>query len=61
MRSLKRRETMDWGWRFLTEWEVLIVLANLIWGTLVVLLIQVSSMRREIRNLLINIKYGVKK
>jgi len=52
---------MDWGWRFLTEWEVLIVLANLIWGTLVVLLIQVSSMRREIRNLLINIKYGVKK
>ena len=51
---------MNWEWRFLTEWEALIVLANIILGGLFTLLIEVIKMRGEIKDLLTEIRDALK-
>ena len=53
---------MDWGWRFLTEWEVLVfVLGPSIFGALFLLLVEVGKMRKEIRDLLTEIRDALEK
>jgi len=51
---------MGWGWIFFKESEVPLVVASFIIAILILLLIEVSKMRREVRNPLTEIRDALK-